>query len=53
MVRNISELAFLIIPEAFEIRNKYSKICLGKKDVTLIKNDLKTSNEIVVFEGFF
>ena len=36
-----------------EIRNKYSKICLGKKDVTLIKNDLKTSNEIVVFEGFF
>lgn len=36
-----------------EIRNKYSKICLGKKDVTLIKNDLKTLNEIVVFEGFF
>ncbi|MCG2793405.1 MAG: toprim domain-containing protein [Weeksellaceae bacterium] len=36
-----------------EIRNKYSKICLGKKDVTLIKNDLNTSNEIVVFEGFF
>lgn len=36
-----------------EIRNKYLKICLGKKDVTLIKNDLKTSNEIVVFEGFF
>lgn len=36
-----------------EIRSKYSKICLGKKDVTLIKNDLNTSNEIVVFEGFF
>lgn len=36
-----------------EIRNKYSKICLGKKDVTLIKNDLKMSNEIIVFEGFF
>lgn len=36
-----------------EIRNKYSKICLGKKDVTLIKNDLKMSNEILVFEGFF
>jgi 5S rRNA maturation endonuclease (ribonuclease M5) len=36
-----------------EIRNKYSKICLGKKDVTLIKNDLNTSNEIIVFEGFF
>ena len=36
-----------------EIRNKYSKICLGKKDVTLIKNELNISNEIVVFEGFF
>lgn len=36
-----------------EIRSKYSKICLGKKDVTLIKNDLNSSNEIVVFEGFF
>ena len=36
-----------------EIRNKYSKICLGKKDVTLIKNELNISNEIVVYEGFF
>jgi len=36
-----------------EIRNKYSKICLGTKDVTLIKNDMNLSNEIVVFEGFF
>ena len=36
-----------------EIRNKYSKICLGKKDVTLIKNELNISNEILVFEGFF
>ena len=36
-----------------EIRNKYSKICLGKKDVTLIKNELNISNEIVIFEGFF
>ena len=36
-----------------EIRSKYSKICLGKKDVTLIKNDLTISNEIVIFEGFF
>lgn len=36
-----------------EIRNKYSKICLGKKDVTLVKNQLNISNEIVVFEGFF
>ena len=36
-----------------EIRNKYSKICLGKKDVTLIKNELNISNEILIFEGFF
>ena len=30
-----------------EIRNKYSKICLGKKDVTLIKNELNISNVIL------
>lgn len=36
-----------------EIRNKYSKICLGTKDVTLIKNDLNISNQVLVFEGFF
>ena len=33
-----------------EIRNKYSKICLGKKDVTLVENQ---SSEICIFEGFF
>ena len=37
----------------FEIRNLHSKICLGKKDVTLIVNDKKSKNEILVFEGFF
>lgn len=36
-----------------EIRNKYSKICLGKKDVTLLKNPKKEKNEVCVFEGFF
>ena len=36
-----------------EIRNKYSKICLGKKDVTLLKNELNSFNEILIFEGFF
>ena len=35
-----------------EIRNKYSKICLGKKDVTLLKNELNSFNEILIFEGF-
>jgi len=34
----------------YEIRNKYSKICLGKKDISTIKND---SNSIRIFEGFF
>ena len=34
----------------YEIRNTYSKICLGKKDITSIKND---SNSLRIFEGFF
>ncbi len=34
----------------YEIRNAYSKICLGKKDITSIKNDPK---EVRIFEGFF
>lgn len=37
----------------FEIRSMYSKLCLGIKDVTLIKNDLNSYNEIILFEGFF
>lgn len=36
-----------------EIRNKYSKICLGEKDVTMIKNTLSKTNEVIIFEGFF
>ena len=36
-----------------EIRNKYSKICLGKKDVTLIKRVDNMCEEVCVFEGFF
>ena len=36
--------------EGFEIRNAYSKICLGKKDVTTIKNNSKS---LRIFEGFF
>lgn len=37
----------------YEIRSKYSKLCLGKKDVTLIKNHLNSDKEIILFEGFF
>ena len=34
----------------YEIRNAYSKICLGKKDITSIKTG---SNSVRIFEGFF
>lgn len=34
----------------FEIRSKYAKICLGKKDVTIISNQ---SQILRIFEGFF
>jgi 5S rRNA maturation endonuclease (ribonuclease M5) len=34
----------------FELRSKYAKICLGKKDITHIKNDSKT---LLISEGFF
>ena len=34
----------------YEIRNRYSKICLGKKDVSTIRN---SSNSGRIFEGFF
>ena len=34
----------------YEIRNKYAKICLGKKDISTIKNN---SNSVRIFEGFF
>ena len=33
----------------YEIRNKYSKICIGRKDITTIKNN---SNCLRIFEGF-
>ena len=36
-----------------EIRNKYSKICLGIKDVTFIKDLDNLKKEICVFEGYF
>ena len=36
--------------DGFEIRNVYSKICLGKKDISTIKNN---SSSLRIFEGFF
>ncbi len=38
---------------SFEIRNAYSKICLEKKDITLIETEPNPNNEILIFEGFF
>jgi len=46
-------IGFLNDAGGVEIRNKYSKICLGKKDVTLVKSRKKSFDEIAVFEGFF
>lgn len=43
-------IGFFNNSKGIEIRNKYSKICLGKKDITLIENQ---GREICVFEGFF
>lgn len=37
----------------FEIRNKFSKLCLGSKDITWINNSNNMNNEVAVFEGFF
>ncbi|WP_312344926.1 toprim domain-containing protein [Chryseobacterium binzhouense] len=37
----------------FEIRNRYAKICFGQKDVTWIRSELNTNNEVIIFEGFF
>lgn len=36
--------------EGWEIRSKYAKICLGKKDITVITNESKT---LRIYEGFF
>ena len=49
-VRNYFGIGFKNDSGGYEIRNAYSKICLGKKDSTSIKND---SKEVRIFEGFF
>ena len=43
-------LAFRNISLGWEVRSKYSKICLGKKEISLIRNESKT---IRIYEGFF
>ncbi|SUX45624.1 toprim domain-containing protein [Chryseobacterium indoltheticum] len=48
--KNYFGIGFKNDSSGYEIRNKYSKICLGKKDISTIKND---SSSLRVFEGFF
>lgn len=48
--KNYFGISFKNDSDGYEIRNAYSKICLGKKDITTIKND---SKDVRIFEGFF
>ena len=48
--KNYFGIAFKNDSGGYEIRNAYSKICLGKKDITSIKS---ASNSVRIFEGFF
>ena len=51
--KNFFGIGFFNNSGGVEIRNKYSKICLGKKDVTWIKNPRNEKKEVCIFEGFF
>ena len=51
--KNYFGIGFFNNSGGVEIRNKYSKICLGKKDVTFIKNLDNLKKEICIFEGYF
>ena len=48
--KNYFGIGFKNDSDCYEIRNAYSKICLGKKDISIINID---SNSIRIFEGFF
>jgi hypothetical protein len=48
--KNYFALGFQNKSQGWEIRSKYAKICLGKKDITLIHNESKT---LRIYEGFF
>ena len=43
-------LGFINDSKGLELRSKYTKICLGTKDITTIKNGSKSVN---IYEGFF
>ena len=44
-------IGFQNISNGFEIRSKYAKICIGKKDISLVVKGYK--NKLRIFEGFF
>ena len=46
-------IGFLNDSEGWEIRNTFSKICLGSKDVTWVTKLRNNAREIIIFEGFF
>ena len=48
--KNYFGIGFKNDSSGYEIRNPYSKICFGKKDISTIKNNSKS---LLVFEGFF
>ena len=48
--KNYFGVGFKNNSNGYEIRNKYFKGCIGKKDITLFKNGCKT---VKLFEGFF
>ena len=48
--KNYFGIGFKNDSDGYEIRNAYSKICLGKKDISTIENG---SSSIQIFEGFF
>ncbi|WP_297984871.1 toprim domain-containing protein [uncultured Chryseobacterium sp.] len=47
--KNYFGLGFKNDSDGYEMRNQYVKICLGKKDLTSVKNQSKT---LRIFEGF-
>lgn len=47
--KNYFAIAFQNNSQGYELRSKYTKICIGKKDITIIKNN---SNRLLIFEGF-
>ena len=51
--RNYFGIGFKNNSGGFEVRNTYTKLCLGPKDVTLVWAGSKPTAEIAVFEGFF